>query len=163
MSGAGYVSDEQLADWMEQESIPQPDEVTEEPYEDQRVICVIGSATWISSQMVADVLQAWVAGNGPAILITPDCPTGAEYIARHIWSEAGMAVELERAEPMHGQRAEMLRDRRILMRQPERVFAFAHGAAPGITSFTHLARALGIPVTTIAVSEDPEPGYWNHH
>lgn len=114
---------------------------------------VCGSRDWTDTEAIFRELQAIPSA---AVLITGDCPTGADRLAEGMWMRMGGGGL--RAFPAdwttHGRAAGPIRNQRMLDEgKPELVLAFHKGNSRGTADMIRRAQKAGVPVKVITEKE----------
>lgn len=111
-----------------------------------RRVLVTGSRTWTDTAVIRHALAGvW---HPDTILVTGDCPHGADRLAEQCWTRWGGQVERHPAQwQRHGRAAGFRRNQDMVDTRPDACLAFIHRHSPGATHCAHAARRAGIPTT----------------
>jgi hypothetical protein len=110
-----------------------------------RRVLVTGSRTWTDEGAIGRALAAHWSHDG--ILVQGECPTGADAIARRLWSGVGGRVESHPADwRRYGKAAGMIRNRRMAEMGADVCLAFCIARSPGTMNMVRLCNAFRIPV-----------------
>jgi hypothetical protein len=118
-------------------------------------LLITGSRTWTDRAVIRDALRGWWDSTGrdpEAILVSGNCPKGADRIAEEIWKHNGLKLELHPAKwrKPNGEkdwRAGFTRNEVMVDTVPDHLIAFIHNGSSGATHCLKYAREAGIPVT----------------
>lgn len=119
-------------------------------YQEYRVL-VTGSRDWEDRELVCDELDrefrwATAQGRGPIVLVSGNCPTGADHIAEVYWAARGGEVELHPALWWKwGKKAGFLRNAEMVKQGADVCLAFIRNNSKGATHTAALAQKAGIP------------------
>ena len=110
-------------------------------------VLVTGSQTWPFPGEVFKALDQLYEVHGDALVVVHgDCPKGADMFAE-LWCRR-KKVRSERHPArwdILGKRAGIVRNRHMVMTQPDLCLAFIHNGSPGATHCARLAAEYGIP------------------
>lgn len=124
-------------------------------------LLITGSRDWTDEQMIFDALAtAWrdLGSRMDTLLISGECPTGADRIAETIWESRNLTVERHPADWSKGRSAGPARNKKMVELGADLCLAFiGHCTSPrcriggihdshGATGCSKLAAAAGIPV-----------------
>lgn len=117
-------------------------------------LLVTGSRTWDDVDCIVDALERYWNCYGVAILISGNCPNGADDIAEHEAAELGYVLELYPANwNRYGKRAGFIRNAAMVAAKPTHCMAFIRNNSPGATHCLELAKAAGIPTRVWHVTD----------
>lgn len=112
-------------------------------------ILVTGSRDWEDAFVIeAELTKAWKRfGCDPnTILVSGQCPTGADHIAEQVWYTLGLPVELHPANwAKYGKAAGPLRNREMVAAGADLCVAFIKNGSRGATHCLGLAQEDNIP------------------
>jgi hypothetical protein len=81
-------------------------------------LLITGSRNWTShKRIMIAVTNQWVKWDKPkdALLISGNCPTGADRIAENVWDELGLTIEFHPANwKRHGKQAGFIRNQEMV-------------------------------------------------
>lgn len=108
-------------------------------------ILVTGSRDWNSPAVIRFALAQYTTPE--ALLVVGDCPTGADRIARDIWTLwPGGQVEVHRADwRCHGRAAGPIRNQEMVDAGADVCLAFIRAGSKGATDCLSRAERAGIP------------------
>lgn len=111
------------------------------------LVLACGSRDWPAADVI-DQAIATLPGRFPGRVVTVmhGGARGADVIAGRAAAEAGLPVQVHRANWALGKRAGIVRNLAMLDRQPDLVLAFWHHRSRGTAHVVHEARARGIQV-----------------
>lgn len=112
-------------------------------------VLVTGSRDWTEVSVIeAELMRAWKAHGCPpdAILVSGNCPTGADHMAEQIWGTMGLTVELHPANwTKFGKAAGPLRNREMVALGADVCLAFIKNHSRGASHCLSLAEEDNIP------------------
>lgn len=113
-------------------------------------LLITGSRDWTDHDSVHTVLKDWwlSTGNDPeAVLVSGNCPTGADRIAESIWENQGLAVERYPADWKRlGRSAGPKRNQAMVDLKPDAAAAFIRAGSRGASGTLKMIERAGIPV-----------------
>jgi Ni,Fe-hydrogenase III small subunit len=112
-------------------------------------ILITGSRTWTDKDAIKQALKkAWrELGSDPGcVLVSGNCPKGADLIAETIWRQAGMKVELHPADWKIGRAAGPVRNKLMVDLGADLCLAFVKDGSKGAAGCAKLAENAGIRV-----------------
>jgi hypothetical protein len=112
-------------------------------------ILVTGSRTWTDTDVIHQVLrrlaQVAVDLDEVPVLISGNCPTGADAIAEEFWARSPYPMELHPADwHQYGKRAGFVRNAQMVKLEPDVCVAFCKNGSKGTTMCGELAETAGI-------------------
>ena len=112
-------------------------------------ILVTGSRDWEDAHIIeTELTKAWKRFGFPdeIVLVSGNCPTGADHIAEQIWSMMGLQTELHPANwTKYGKAAGPLRNREMVALGADLCLAFIKNNSRGATHCLTLAQEDDIP------------------
>ena len=112
-------------------------------------VLVTGSRTWEDANTIYYAFRDWWFHTGKPdkpILVSGNCPKGADALAEMVWERNGWPVERHPADwNTHGRSAGFKRNLEMVESQPELLFAFIRDKSKGATHTLRLAEKAGIP------------------
>lgn len=111
-------------------------------------ILVTGSRSWtdiacIERALYNEYLQ--MRDDGPVILVSGACPTGADAIAEHVWARYQLAIERHPADwEEYGKAAGFVRNAQMVDLGADVCLAFIRNESKGASHTADLAEAAGI-------------------
>lgn len=123
---------------------PNVDPADRESHAAARVL-ITGSRDWTDADVILDALLPY---NMPGtVLVSGACPTGADAIAEHIWTQFGLPVERHPAEwEKYGKSAGFRRNAEMVNLGADVCLAFIKNESKGATHTANLADKAGIGV-----------------
>lgn len=113
-------------------------------------VLITGSRTWTDEETINNALRAvWEEQGRPAdmVLLSGNCPTGADAICERIWEKNGLTVERYPADwETHGKAAGFIRNKIMVDSNPDICLAFRKNKSKGTTHTIDLALKAGILV-----------------
>ena len=110
-----------------------------------RRVLITGSRTWTDHEYIFSVLKLELERRGPFILVSGNCPTGADHMAEVAATRLGQEIEKHPAVwEQHGKRAGFVRNAEMVKLGAERCHAFIFEDSKGATMTAKLAEKYGI-------------------
>lgn len=107
-------------------------------------ILITGSRSWEDAVVITEALDYY--GGDYAVVVSGNCPLGADAMAEDAADELGMDVELHPADwDTHGKRAGFLRNAEMVNLGADVCLAFIRDESKGATMTANLAQKAGIP------------------
>lgn len=122
-------------------------------------LLITGSRTWESQETIGNAILAtlddWALPPQDVILVSGNCPIGADYMAEQAAYKLGMEVELHPADwNKHGKRAGFVRNAEMVDLGADRLLAFIRDESKGATMTLNLATKAGISADIYRESSD---------
>lgn len=113
-------------------------------------VLVTGSRTWDDVEYLEKVFKRWdsrIGSNARKVLVSGNCPSGADRLAELAVEKLGWEIELYPADwDKHGRRAGFVRNSEMVESSPDYVVAFVKDGSKGATMTARLARQHELPV-----------------
>lgn len=113
-------------------------------------VLVTGSRTWDDVDYLEKVFSAWdarIGSNVRKVLVSGNCPSGADMLAEKAVEKLGWELELYPADwDKHGRRAGFVRNSEMVESSPDFVVAFIKDNSKGASMTARLARKNELPV-----------------
>ena len=108
-------------------------------------ILITGSRNWENYGLVQYVLTDLYAKNPSAVLVSGNCPSGADAMCERMWCSLGGKVERHPADWSLGRKAGPLRNQQMVDLGADLCVAFRRGDSRGTTHCANAATLAGIP------------------
>lgn len=119
-------------------------------------LLITGSRTWNDRRAVKEALRTWWESTGRdpnAVLVSGNCPKGADLICEEIWEHNGLTVERHPANWRPGgvfkRAAGYDRNKAMVDTGPDHCIAFIRAKSGGASQCARYARSKGLEVTLI--------------
>jgi hypothetical protein len=113
-------------------------------------VLVTGSRTWDDAHTIYFAFRHWWEESGQPqkpLLVSGNCPKGADALAEYVWDRNGWPVERHPADwNQFGRSAGFKRNAQMVAMGADVLFAFIRDNSRGATHTMRLAESSGIPV-----------------
>lgn len=108
-------------------------------------VLITGSRSWDDSVCIREALRKAYLEIGPFVLVSGNCPHGADALAETLTETAGLPIERHPADwGAHGKRAGFLRNAQMVSLGADVCLAFIRDGSKGATMTADLAEKAGI-------------------
>lgn len=112
-------------------------------------LLITGSRSWTDHDLIDQALAYWWFNNGEdlnAVLVHGDCSSGADAIAKRLWTTQGLTDEPHAAQwDLYGKKAGMYRNTHMVLYGADACYASIRDQSPGATHCARIAEQQGIP------------------
>lgn len=116
-------------------------------------VLITGSRDWGNRAVIEEALSPY--SQSSSVLVSGNCPSGADAIAEEIWESWGLVVERHPADwKKHGKKAGFLRNQQMVDLGADVCLAFRKNYSRGATHCANSAMMSGIEVFWFTEDED---------
>jgi hypothetical protein len=114
-------------------------------------VLITGSRSWTAYNAIQEALSELV---GTHILVSGNCPQGADLMCEKAAQELGWEVELYPANwDLHGKKAGFIRNKEMVDSEPDICLGFIHNKSKGGSMTVRLAKTANIPTIVYAMDD----------
>lgn len=114
-------------------------------------VLITGSRSWTDYNTILEALSELV---GTHILVSGNCPQGADLMCEKAAQELGWAIELHPADwNSHGKKAGFVRNKEMVDSQPDICLGFIHNKSKGGSMTVRLSKSASVPTIVYALDD----------